>query len=134
MNEKAIKGANQAVREVLLNSDKPLVAYQILDRLKDKGINAPPTVYRALDKLVKLGMAHRIVSNHSYVSCHHAHNHNECVIFTLCQECGDASEMVDASLNLMLENIKKTTGFTVQDQIVEITGLCHSCKPQEAVV
>ena len=43
-----------AVLETLSKSDKPLSAYEILnfENIRDSGIKAPLTVYRALDKLI----------------------------------------------------------------------------------
>ena len=52
----------QTVLRLLKKSQTPLSAYEILDRLRNAGIKAPPTVYRALDSLVARGLAHRIES------------------------------------------------------------------------
>ncbi|GAF76572.1 unnamed protein product, partial [marine sediment metagenome] len=48
---------------------QPLSAYRILDLdcVRDAGLKAPLTIYRALDKLVALGLVHRIESLNAFV-------------------------------------------------------------------
>ena len=48
------------VLDIIEKSTEPLKAYSILSNVKKKGINAPPQVYRALDKLVDMGKIHKI--------------------------------------------------------------------------
>src|SRR5690349_13590304 len=60
------------VLELIAASEKPVKAYDLLDRLKDDRSNAaPPTVYRALDFLLDNGFIHKLQSINAYVSCHH---------------------------------------------------------------
>ena len=48
------------VLDIIEKSTEPLKAYSILSNVKKKGINAPPQVYRALDKLVDMGKIHKL--------------------------------------------------------------------------
>jgi len=48
----SLRGHNQKVFETLQNSEKPLGAYDILAMLQRYGIETPPTIYRALEKLM----------------------------------------------------------------------------------
>ena len=50
----------QIIFDIIYNSSEPLKAYSILFNVQKKGINAPLQVYRALDKLVKIGKIHKI--------------------------------------------------------------------------
>ena len=60
------------VLELVAAAEKPVKAYDLLDRLKDDRSNAaPPTVYRALDFLLEHGFIHKLESINAYVSCHH---------------------------------------------------------------
>ncbi|HSM41507.1 MAG TPA: transcriptional repressor, partial [Afifellaceae bacterium] len=59
------------VFDTLLAADGPLSAYDILDRLRDKGFRAPLQVYRALDKLLALGLVHRLESLNAFIACAH---------------------------------------------------------------
>lgn len=63
MNHQVTLTPNQEmVWNVLSASGMPLGAYALLDQLKGSNFKAPLQVYRALDKLVELGMVHRLES------------------------------------------------------------------------
>src|SRR4051794_40835295 len=58
------------VLELLLSAEGPQKAYDLIAAYGDHGEPAkPPTVYRALDFLERLGFAHRIESLNAYVPC-----------------------------------------------------------------
>ena len=58
------------VLELLLESDGPMKAYDLIAAYGEGGEPAkPPTVYRALEFLERLGFAHRIESLNAYVPC-----------------------------------------------------------------
>ena len=62
------------VLEVLLESHKPLGAYEIMDRAAAHGARpAPITIYRALDFLRDNGLVHRIESRNAFVACVNNH-------------------------------------------------------------
>ena len=55
--------------ELLLEADGPLKAYDLIAAFGEGGEPAkPPTVYRALEFLERLGFAHRIESLNAYVA------------------------------------------------------------------
>src|SRR5437879_13158122 len=56
--------------ELLLESGGPVKAYDLMGRFQEGVTTAPPTVYRALDALVELGLAHKIASLNAYTACH----------------------------------------------------------------
>ena len=57
------------VMNLLSKAKGPLSAYQILYDLNDHGFRGPTQVYRVLDKLLELGMVHRIESMNAFVAC-----------------------------------------------------------------
>ena len=59
------------VMGALSQAKGPLSAYTILDELRDDGFRAPLQVYRALEKLVELGLVHRLESLNAFVACQH---------------------------------------------------------------
>ena len=61
------------VLEALLDSHRPLGAYEIIERLARQGRPAPITVYRVLDFLRDNGLVHRIESRNAFVACVHNH-------------------------------------------------------------
>ena len=60
---------NEQVYRVLRSAQGPMTAYEILDAVRPQGISAPPTVYRALNRLMREGLAHRVESKNAYVAC-----------------------------------------------------------------
>ena len=61
---------NQRIGLYLIEkSREPVKAYSILSDVKKKGIKAPPQVYRALEKLIKLGKIHKVESKNAFVAC-----------------------------------------------------------------
>jgi Fur family zinc uptake transcriptional regulator len=122
------------VLEIVLESHRPAGAYDILGALaRDGGKPAPPTVYRALDFLRAQGFVHRIDSLNAFAACfapakaHRSH-------FLLCRACGSASEIEDATLESALAAAASRTGFTAENETVEITGLCADCHNASSTV
>ncbi len=78
------------VLEVLLESHKPLGAYEIMDRaaLRAAARPAPITIYRALDFLRDNGLVHRIESRNAFVACVNNHASGDLVVFLICEHCG----------------------------------------------
>lgn len=113
----------------LEDADTPLTAYNILDRLSGEGLRAPLQVYRALDKLVDLGMVHRLESLNAFVACRHPDcDGHATVAFTICERCGNVSEITDEALVVSLKSLTVGAGFTPHKTTVEIRGLCHACE------
>lgn len=128
MKKKVIDGSNKIVRDVLTESDRPLGAYEVLERAKEKGVNGPPTIYRALNRLIKLGLAHHIASTHRYVMCRHDSKHqNEAVIFAVCNFCDNVEEISDKAMHTALDKIREDSGFKTQSEVIEIVGMCRQC-------
>ncbi|MCY3767736.1 MAG: transcriptional repressor, partial [Gemmatimonadetes bacterium] len=74
----------KTVLQLLCVSDKPLSAYELLERMRGVVRNpAPPTVYRALDFLLGQGLAHRLESLNAYVGCAHP-DHPHASQFLIC--------------------------------------------------
>ena len=80
-NERLVFDALSAAR-------KPLSAYDLIDKLRKHGITAPPTVYRALSRLVGDRRAHRLESLNAFVTCSHPHDTHATAIFAICDGCG----------------------------------------------
>ncbi|MCP5382373.1 MAG: transcriptional repressor [Kordiimonadaceae bacterium] len=61
--------ANQKmVYDILCQLDRSAGAYEILELLKKKGVNAAATVYRALNELQNKGLVRRILSTRTFVA------------------------------------------------------------------
>ena len=120
----------QMVLDALSGSDGPLSAYTILDQLREQGFRAPPQVYRALDKLVDLGLVHRLESLNAYVACSHpdCDTHEETIAFAICEDCGQVAEISDDALSEELGKIAGRAGFQLKKSTVELRGICGPCQ------
>lgn len=117
------------VMDALSQSDSPLSAYTILDRLRDHGFRAPLQVYRALDRLVEFGLVHRLESLNAFVACRHPGcDSHETIAFMICETCGLVNEISDTALARQLQNLAGDADFALNKSTVELRGICASCK------
>ena len=113
------------VLELLLASDAPLKAYDLIAAFGEHGEPAkPPTVYRALEFLERLGFAHRIESLNAYVPCRISGGH--VAAFLICDCCGEAAEF-EPDLGAQLA-AAEATGYAVRAITIEARGLCAACR------
>ncbi len=118
----------KVVLSALTRSEKPLSAYDILEfnNVRDKGIKAPLTVYRALEKLVAYGLVHRIESLNAFIACDSA-PHIEPAGFIICNNCKNTTELRIRDCEDHLTKGARDIGFNVEKVRVEVTGQCRSC-------
>lgn len=117
------------VMSALQQSEGPLSAYSILDRLRDHGVRAPLQVYRALDKLVEYGLVHRLESLNAFVACDHPDcGEHESVAFMICEKCGQVEELGDDRLTSRLSQLASEAGFALKKTTLELRGLCAACQ------
>jgi len=129
MSETSDLTRNQSlVLGTLTGATGPLSAYSILDRVRSDGIKAPLQIYRALDKLVELGLAHRLESLNAFVACAHAHAaHQGLAAFAICESCGRVDEFADDVVEARLAAWSAGTGFATERTTIEIRGHCKAC-------
>lgn len=115
------------VLELVAASEKPVKAYDLLDRIKDGAGNAaPPTVYRALDFLLENGFIHKLESINAFVGCHHPSEAHQ-VPFLICDRCSRTVEICDERVSEFLIQQALEHGFQPQAQTLEVHGICASC-------
>src|ERR1043166_4477036 len=115
--------------EALAASHRPLGAYEIIDRLAERGPRpAPITGYRALDFLLGQGLVHRIESRNAYIACISRHQAGAMMVFLLCDLCGAVGEAPSAAVTKSLIAAAKNAGFTPKAPVVEIPGICAHCR------
>lgn len=120
----------QHVLRLVWDGHQPVGAYTILEALKsDYPRAAPPTVYRALDFLIELGLIHRIESLNAYVGCSHPEERHTGQ-FLICARCGTAAELDDPQIDDAVRRSAGEQGFLAQHQMIEVTGLCPDCRPE----
>jgi len=114
------------VLTLLLQSQRPTKAYDLIEHLGDAGAANPATIYRALDFLVKMALAHRIESLNSFVACRHW-KHSHSAIFLICDCCGSVTEMDGGESSKKLDQQVEGVKFSMRSAAVEVRGLCHDC-------
>ncbi|MEO0815727.1 MAG: Fur family transcriptional regulator [Pseudomonadota bacterium] len=114
------------VLRLLVESEKPAKAYDLMENLDGEGSAKPPTIYRALEFLQSLGLAHKIESLNAYVACGHA-SHNHSAIFLICEACGAAEELHSRSTVPALMEEAEAANFKLSQAVIEARGLCKAC-------
>ena len=123
--DERLTAPRRRVLELLLAADAPLKAYDLIAAFGTGGEPAkPPTVYRALEFLERLGFAHRIESLNAYVPCRIEGGH--VAAFLICDCCGEAAEF-QPDLSGPLE-AARGTGYAVRAITLEARGLCEACQ------
>jgi Fur family zinc uptake transcriptional regulator len=118
----------ERVYEILINQDSAIGAYDLLDELRKTENNAkPPTVYRALDFFLDLGLVHKVESTNSFMACHHFGSSHP-VQFLICDTCGDVQEIQSAGVKETLEAQAEQNAFVIVRQTIEAHGVCQKCQ------
>jgi Fur family zinc uptake transcriptional regulator len=117
----------RTVLRILFSSDRPLSAYEILDRMTtDPRSPAPPTVYRALDFLLAQGLVHKLERLHAFIGCPQP-DHPHAGQFLICADCGGVCELENEGVMHSLRSAAEATGFEPKRPVVELLGTCARC-------
>ena len=112
---------------ILLAEHRALGAYDVLARLSAEGLGSqPPVAYRALDFLVKAGLAHKIEALNAYTACVHL-GATHTPAFLICRKCEAVAEADTAPAKGRLGDAARAAGFVIERTVVEATGLCPDC-------
>ena len=127
--QKPLSKNQKIILEYIQKNKKPVKAYSILSNVQKKGINAPPQVYRALDKLIEIGKIHKVESQNSFVAC----KTSDCetphaTAFSICDSCHEVSEINDPKLFKYLLDFKDNNGIKFDGYNLEFFGTCKSCE------
>jgi Fur family zinc uptake transcriptional regulator len=116
------------VLEALEGAEKPLSPYDIqkLLRKQDKYLNHV-TIYRILDLLCRLNLAHKVLSSGGFVKCGLG-SEAGCHRFMVCQHCGDLQEFADEILCERENEVAEKFGFEPEYHLTEFSGLCSRCR------
>jgi Fur family zinc uptake transcriptional regulator len=117
----------QEVLEQLFLYPQGLKAYDLLEKIKARRENAkPPTIYRALDFLMRQGFAHKVGRNNLFVACRHA-SHRWPSLFLVCPHCRAVAELQNDPLMQTLIATLDEAGFCLDSPEVEISAICPAC-------
>ena len=121
------------VMNLLSQAKGPLSAYQILHDLNDHGFRGPTQVYRVLDKLLELGLVHRLESMNAFVACQQEkcdEKNKEINLFTICEICGSVQELLNNGLKNIVKSLSKDNNFLLKSSVLELNGVCSNCKDE----
>jgi len=115
------------VLEVLAGTEKPLSPYDIQNILRTRGKHLNHvTIYRILNLLCHLNLAHRMLSSGGFVKCSLDAGEG-CHRFMICQDCGAIQEFADQGLCRGENEFAQNLGFHTRYHISEFSGLCSHC-------
>lgn len=121
--------AEELVLSCLRKSKKPLSAYDILEKVNKFGIKSSPIVYRALEALMKNGVAHKINELNAFVACACAENHHHDVsVLTICQGCKRVDELHDHAVIHHLTKLRKLSVNLTKSAVLELPITCNTCE------
>ena len=126
-NKHRFTDPRKKVLQVIVASEKPIKAYEILDKISNVAKKPkPPTIYRAIEFWQANNFIHRIESLNAYSACIAGHLHKGSQ-FLICDECG---KVIETHLCNLPSNIKKSSQlntFTPKQWNIEVKGTCGQC-------
>ena len=118
----------QIIFDLIDKSSEPMKAYSILFNVQKKGIKAPLQVYRALDKLVKIGKIHKIESRNAFIACQNSSCQiSKATAFSICENCEKVSEIKNSKLFEYLKDFNDKSGMKYKKYNLEFFGVCNEC-------
>lgn len=127
-HEARLTPIRKQVLELVWQSHKPVKAYDVLAQLKQVMSSAkPPTVYRALDFLLKHQLIHKLQRLNAFIGCQHPTLENGRCYFLICTRCEQAQEMQHPTIHRNLGDTMRQQQFLPQQITVEVEGICGAC-------
>jgi Fe2+ or Zn2+ uptake regulation protein len=84
------------------------------------------TVYRTLEVLDELGLVRRV---HGQGNCHgYARANSASGHYLVCHQCGQVAEFPCEGMEGIIEAVQQRSGFTVEEHLLELVGLCPTCQ------
>ena len=125
---KSIGTYDEPVMKLLLSNHRSLSAYDIADKVSKAGKRVQPVqIYRSLEKLMDLGVVHKISTKNSYIACY---KEGECKTgqFLICTECESVKEIESSLLKNEIKASAEKNRFSITRQTIEVLGLCAKCQ------
>jgi Fur family ferric uptake transcriptional regulator len=88
------------------------------------------TVYRTLELLTELGLVRRV---HSEQQCHSYASAGVERHYLICKACHRVIEFPCHGLEGLIEGVRRQTGYTISDHLLELSGLCPDCQSKTGV-
>lgn len=127
-----LTATRKLVLRLIWQSHKPLGAYALMDMLADatgKRI-APPTIYRALDFLQQQQLVHKVLSLNAYIGCCSPRDKHGAASLFICQHCSTIIERNSPQLYDAMASAVAAVDFYIDQDLLEVSGLCPNCRQQ----
>jgi len=113
---------------VLDEAQEPVSPYEIQKILEEHGKHLNHvTIYRILDLLCDLSLAHKVLLLNGFVKCSLGKEEG-CHRFMICRECGALTEFADKALCEEENEIARDLGFHSEQHFSEFSGVCNNCQ------
>ena len=117
------------VLELIIEAGRPIGAYDLLNQFASAQTpRMPPSIYRTLDFLIQHGLVHKLISLNAFIACVDFGQPVHDGQFAICTGCGKTVELRDSALDANLKRDVRDLGFKINQQIVELRGLCGACR------
>jgi Fur family ferric uptake transcriptional regulator len=118
----------RAVAELIGNRADHFTAADLLEEADRKRIRiGRATLFRNLELLTGLGALERLdlpTGEHAYVACAPEQHHHHVV----CRRCGRSVEVEDSGLQLVVSEIARRSGYSIDAHRLELFGTCAQCR------
>jgi Fe2+ or Zn2+ uptake regulation protein len=129
-----LKGPGRIIWEALCEGgSRPLGAYEILTKVRPRGVRHAATIYRILHRLEELGWVHRIVSINAFIVCNPSYSGVMGVL--ICKKCKRVFAVTDPLLGDIIEQLGHKYQFQSEREVIELAGVCRDCRdaaPEES--
>jgi Fe2+ or Zn2+ uptake regulation protein len=113
----------RALAALISGRDGHFTAADLLVEARDRRLGiGRATIFRALDLFADLGLLERLdlpTGDHAYVPCEPVHHHH-----VVCSECGTSTEVHDAGIQAVVDEVEQRTGFRIDSHRLELYGRC----------
>ncbi len=117
----------RVILEALDQADHPMSPYEMQRSLQGQGRHLDHvTIYRTLELLCAISLAHRVSSVGGFVRCS-LDDEAGCHRYMVCRRCGTFLEFADEALCQREEETARKSGFHTEQHIAESVGLCANC-------
>ncbi len=118
---------------VLLQAEQPLSAYEIMAAYQEQFHETilAMSVYRMLNFLMDVKLVHKLATTNKYLACSHiASDHpHQVPQFLICDSCQAVNEIgIRQQIASELRTSIEDTGFAIENQQLELHGLCEHCR------
>ncbi|MCA1827479.1 MAG: transcriptional repressor [Myxococcales bacterium] len=126
-DRRPITRPRRALLELIERSPKPLGPRELHRELRRAGVRIDRvSVYRNVAALLELGLLHRVLGSTAVRPC--VERAQKCHHAIVCTACGSAREFHSVALEKALGDVRRSTRYRVLGHLLELRGLCESCR------